>query len=92
MCIQIFVKFPCGCARKYQTINCYEGYTCPLNVIKREDVPVSLIKGCQWRCAYCPKAKHDVAWSAGGDSVKAEGREEATKLKEEGTGAVEAEG
>lgn len=65
-------------------MNCYEDYTCPPNVIKREDVPVSVVKGCQWRCASRPKAKQDVAGSARGDSVRAEGRKEAPKLNEEG--------
>jgi hypothetical protein len=92
MCTQIFVKFPCGCARKYETISCYRDYTCPPNVIKHEDVPVSAVKGCQWRCAYYPKVKQDVAGPARDDSVRAGGRKEAAKLDERRTEAVEAEG
>jgi hypothetical protein len=75
MCTQIFVKFPCGCARKYETISCYKDYTCPPNVIKREDVPVSTVKG--------PKVKQDVAGPARGDRVRTDGRKEAAKLGRE---------
>ena len=64
----------------------------PPNVIKRENVPVSVAKGCRWGCAYCPKAKQDVAGSARGDSDRAEGGKEAPKLNEGRTEAVEAEG
>jgi hypothetical protein len=88
MCTQIFVKFPCGCARKYETISCYEDYTCPLNIIKRNEVPVSAVKACQWICAYCPKAKQEVVGSAHGEDIRADGQKEAQKLKD---GKVEAE-